>query len=99
VIEHALKSRLADLRTAQEVQRNRLAEAREKERQRRKKATGVFRGAKRVKVDHDTAGGAGDKGDEEFLPEDSAGGDGAGFIDTEGEGGNLSKEVRALMAK
>lgn len=98
MIEHALKSRLTDLRAAQEVQRTRLAEAREKERQRRKKATGAFRGAKRVKVDHDTVVGAGDKGDEEFMPEDTAGGDGTG-VDTESEGGNLSKEVRALMAK
>jgi chromosome transmission fidelity protein 1 len=95
VIEHALKSRLADLRAVQDAHHARLAGAREKERQRREKS-GLFRGAKRVKVDHDGARvEREDKGDEEFLPEDTA----ADAGNPEAEGGNISQQVRELMAK
>lgn len=95
VIEHALKSRLADLRAAQDVQSARLADAREKERIRRRKS-GMFRGNKRVKVDYESKDGkGGDGGDEEFLPEDA----GAEGVDESSEGGNLSKQVRELMEK
>jgi hypothetical protein len=44
----------------------------------------VIRGHKRARVDYED--GVAAKGDEEFLPE-------------EGEGGNLSKQVKELMAK
>lgn len=96
MIEHALKSRLTGLRTVQDAQRLRLTEAREKERQRRRKASGLFRGSKRVKVDYEAVGEAGGAdGDDEFLPDDTKADEG----DEEGEGGNISKQVRELMAK
>lgn len=98
VIEHALKSRLRDLRSAQEAHSLRLSQAREKERQRRRKAVnGAFGGGgvKRVKVDFEQE--KGDQGDEGFLPEDSKGQEADGGDDA--EGGNLSREVRELMAR
>jgi hypothetical protein len=96
VIEHSIKSHLADLQAAEDARQARLAAARERERKINNNGSiGAFRGGehKRVKLGEgvEKSGNSG-KGDEEFLPEDK---EGTGNE----EGPYLSKEVRELMAK
>ena len=97
VIEHAVKARLAELRSAQDALDARLAIAREKERKlRTANSTGAFKsgeskkprlGGARVVVADEKAG------DDEFLPEDKD------IPQGDGDGVYLSSEVRDLMAK
>lgn len=101
VIEHALKAQLAEVRAASEARAERLAAAREKERQMRlSNSSGAFRaGFKRAKI----GSGSGVNGedakdksgleDDDFLPEDKE------DENDDEDGSNLSKEVRDLMAK
>ena len=98
MIEHALKARLSDLRSAQDAKSARLAAAREKERKSKLvSGSGAFRHGegKRPRLGvGKKADTVSNKGDEEFLPEDKDVQEGR-----EGEGMYLSKEVQELMAK
>lgn len=103
-IEHAVKAQLADLRAAGEAKRERLAQARARERKLRLQGrSGAFRGAggpgpaKKPRVGTDDGGvRGGTAGDDEFLPEDKEPDHGGG---EEGEDAYLSAEVRELMQK
>lgn len=106
VIEHSLKSQLADMRAASEGRRERLAAARERERKARRVGSGsmgAFRvNGKRAKIASTSSPLSGnrsdgvDKGDDHFLPNDTAA---QAAAEEQGEGVFLSKEVRDLMAK
>ncbi|WVQ77661.1 hypothetical protein IAR50_007349 [Cryptococcus sp. DSM 104548] len=95
VIEHAVKSRMAELRRERELREERLGKVREKERRMRiKEGTGAFRGGgKRVRVGYDkqVEGGEKEVVEQDFLPEDHE--------EPEDDGMYLSKEVRELMSK
>ncbi|TYJ52793.1 hypothetical protein B9479_006597 [Cryptococcus floricola] len=95
VIEHTVKSRMAELRRERELREERLGQVRERERKMRvKEGTGAFRGGgKRVRVGYDGQVGSETKelGEDDFLPEDRD--------EPEDDGMYLSKEVRELMSK
>ena len=97
MIERAVKSRLADLRAAQDARTARLVAAKERERTLRSvQRTGAFRNvdAKRPRLAAlKSEAGAEHLKDEEFLPEDKEGEKG------KQDGVFLSAEVRDLMAK
>lgn len=104
-IEHAVKAQLADLRAAGEARRERLAQARARERKLRVQGrSGAFRGAggpgpaKKARVDAagDDGVRGGSTGDDEFLPEDKEADQMGGDA---GEDAYLSAEVRGLMQK
>ncbi|WVF71908.1 hypothetical protein IAT40_006718 [Kwoniella sp. CBS 6097] len=100
VIEHSVKSRLAELRSIQEARNERLVKAREKERKiRQGNINGAFRGLgtvhKKSKVEgkNGTGSAKGDaKAEDDFLPDDKD-------EDREQDGPYLSKEVRELMSR
>ena len=97
VVEHAVKSRLADLRAARDARTARLVAARQKERTLRSvDRTGAFRNgeAKKPRLGAaSTEAGSEDLKDEKFLPEDMEGEKG------KQDGVFLSAEVRDLMAR
>ncbi|KAL7424206.1 ATP-dependent DNA helicase chl1 [Cryptotrichosporon argae] len=97
VIEHAVRAQLADLRAAEDARRARLAKARERERRVRLAATGGRKKARAEPADVAAGSGSGDgggeRGDDEFLPDDRE--ERVGGADTV----YLSREVRELMNK
>lgn len=105
-IEHAVKAQLADLRAAGEARRERLAQARARERKLRLQGrSGAFRSGtgpgpnKKMRLDNKAEQGdlAGpDQGDDAFLPEDKEDANGAG---PQADDAYLSAEVRELMSK